>query len=181
MGAILSILVYELRFIAIPPHVNSVANLQTVEAPNTGEPLLSAEARLPSCPAAGVPILKPSQHTGHHKVTLTWNASSPSPHHEGKAVGYCLYRSTKQNAARKDPICRDCEQINLVAIVGTGCVDDLVLDGAAYYYVVTAIAADGQISSSSNETPARIPSGKEPARSAPAGSYPLCRMKVGTQ
>jgi len=66
-------------------------------------------------------------------VTLSWNASAPSANSESKAVGYCLYRSKKQNAAKQTPTCRDCEQINSIAIAGTECVDDLVEDGAIYY------------------------------------------------
>jgi hypothetical protein len=119
--------------------------------------------------------LQPSSLTGHHKVTLTWNASIPSSNVESQAVGYCLYRSKTPNAAKQNPRCGNCEQINSIPIAGTGCVDDLVEDGAAYYYVVTAINANRKISSSSNETPAQIPLSKQASTSGLAGSYPRCR------
>jgi hypothetical protein len=101
--------------------------------------------------------------------------SAPSAAVESKAVGYCLYRSKTPTAAKQNPICSSCEQINSKPIVGTGCVDDLVEDGADYYYVVTAINANGRISSSSNETPAQIPRNQSVAKSVPASTYPACR------
>lgn len=113
--------------------------------------------------------------TGHHQVTLRWNASIPSANPDSTAVGYCLYRSKKRKAAKQNPTCSDCEQINSIPIAGTGCVDDLVEDGAAYYYVATAINANERISSSSNETTARIPLNKPASSSGPVGSYPRCR------
>jgi hypothetical protein len=130
---------------------------------------------LPPCPPAGLPPLQPSSHTGHHKAILSWNASAPSPDPERKAVGYCLYRSKKQHAARQNPTCGDCELINPTPVGGTGCVDDLVSDSTTYYYVVTAINASRKISSASNETLVPIPSGKQSVRTVSANSYPLCR------
>jgi hypothetical protein len=143
--------------------------------PNPPPPL-----KLPPCPPAGIQPLQPSQQTGHHKVTLTWNANAPSLDSERNAVGYCLYRSQTKKAAKRNPRCVECEQINRTPIVGVGCVDDLVADSATYYYVVTAINTNGNISSSSNETPARIPSNQKPAGPAPKGSYPLCRATVAS-
>jgi hypothetical protein len=112
--------------------------------------------------------------TGHHKVILSWKASATGPDHDSQLVGYCLYRSTKQNAAKQNPTCSGCEQVNPIPVVGTGCVDDLVADGTTYYYVVTAINEKKKISSSSNETSAQIPLNKT-ADGAPGSSYPLCR------
>ena len=143
--------------------------------------LVSVETSLPACPPAGLPALQPSPTTGHHKVTLTWHASAPAANSGSAAVGYCLYRSKTQNAAKLNPRCGNCEPINSVPIVGTGCVDDLVEDSAAYYYVVTAINAKGEISSSSNETPAQVPPNKGKANSVPVGSYPLCRATTASQ
>lgn len=136
---------------------------------------------LPPCPPAGLQMLQPSSQTGHHKVILTWNASASFPGPDGTVVGYCLYRSQKQNAAKQNPTCSICEQINLTPIVGTGCVDDLVLDSTTYYYVVTAINVNKRISSSSNETPAPIPSGQESVTPVSASSYPLCRATTSSQ
>ena len=142
--------------------------------------VVSGDPGLPPCPPAGLPVLQPSPTTGHHKVTLTWHASAPAANGSA-AVGYCLYRSKTQNAAKLNPRCSSCEPINSTPIVGTGCVDDLVEDAAAYYYVVTAINAKGEISSSSNETPAQVPPDKGKANSVAAGSYPLCRATTASQ
>jgi hypothetical protein len=86
-----------------------------------------------------------------------------------------LYRSKKKDAAKQNPTCRDCEQINSIAIAGTGCVDDLVEDGAIYYYVVTAITTQGNPSSPSNAILIQIPASKESANPVSVGSDPLCR------
>lgn len=173
---------YGFRLIATAGRVSPSTNLMSRETPKADAILLAApEPKLPPCPQAGAPTLQPSPQTGHHKVTLSWNASSPSSDPEKRAVGYCLYRSGKQHAAKQNPTCSDCERINSIPIAGTGCVDDLVKDGATYYYVVTAINAKGRTSSSSNETPAQIPPTKEGAGSVTITSYPLCRATTGSQ
>jgi hypothetical protein len=130
----------------------------------------------PTCPPAGVaPLQRSSRGTGDHKVFLKWNASvMPSGGPDGNAVGYCLYRSTTKTAAKKKSTCSKCERVNIVPIPGTACVDDLVKDGATYFYVATAINPDNQISSSSNEVPVAIPRSRK-SSGPPAGSYPLCR------
>lgn len=157
-------------------HAGSAASAtsQTPKA-SSNVPIPTTRPMLPACPPAGLQPLQPSQNTGHHKVTLWWNANGPSLDSERNAVGYCLYRSQTKKAANRNPRCVECEQINRTPVVGVGCVDDLVADSASYYYVVTAINANGDISSSSNETSARIPSNNAPAGPAPKGSYPLCR------
>lgn len=175
------IVVYGIRLLATAGRVSPSANLVSRTASKAEEiRLAAAEPKLRPCPPAGGPALQPSSQTGHHKVTLTWNASSPSADPARKAVGYCLYRSTTQNVAKLEPKCPDCEQINKTPIVGTGCVDDLVKDGATYYYVAMAINAGGTTSSSSNEAPAQIPPTKESNGSVPVGSYPLCRASNGS-
>lgn len=126
-------------------------------------------------------MLQPSSSTAHHRVILTWNASAPSSRPEDNAVGYCLYRSKKQNEAKKNATCNRCEQINSVPIAGTGCVDDLVQDGAVYYYVATAISAQKRLSVSSNEILVPIPASKQSVRSTPVGSYPLCRVPASSK
>jgi hypothetical protein len=132
------------------------------------------------CPPAGLATLPPSpQITGHHNVTLSWNAS-PSLNSENQAVGYCIYRSKKPAVAKHNPTCNDCEQVNLTAIAGTQCIDDLVEDGATYYYVVTAINARGKPTSPSNETPAQIPPNKE-SSSLPKASFPSCRETASSK
>jgi len=135
---------------------------------------------LPPCPPAGSPMLQPSSSTGHHKVMLSWNASVSATGSADNPVGYCLYRSKTQSAAKKNPTCSDCEQVNPTPVVGTGCLDDLVEDGAAYYYVVTAITDKGNPSSSSNETPAVIPANQSASTSS-ANTYPLCRAPASSK
>jgi hypothetical protein len=178
LGAAVIIVVYGFRGAArigwLSP--DSSENQQAEKISQADAPRFAAADPKPlRCPPAGVPTLQPSSLTGHHKVTLRWNASIPSSNVESKAFGYCLYRSKKRKAAKQNPTCSDCEQINSIPVAGTGCVDDLVEDGAAYYYVATAINANERISSSSNETTARIPLGKPASSSGPAGSYPRCR------
>jgi hypothetical protein len=181
IGALVLIIVGAFQTIAAVGQVSHgpSANLQSAETPKrNGTLAAAAEPALPSCPPAGLPTLPASpQTTGHHKVTLAWNASAPSSNSDTKAVGYCLYRSKKQNAAKQNATCSDCEQINPIAIADTGCVDDLVEDGATYYYVVAAINAKGKISPASNEILARVPLNTERANSVSVGSYPLCRAK----
>jgi len=99
-----------------------------------------------------------------------------------KIVGYCLYRSEKNYAAKDDPTCKLCERVTSIAIDGTTCVDDLVKAGNTYYYVVTAAAlpeAKGKpvISPSSNEAAAKIP--KKPNSKPPVSSLPRCRPAAG--
>jgi len=173
--------VYGFLLITTGGRVSPGGSLRSREASKVEQILMVAPPKLPPCPTAGASTLQPSPATGHHKVTLSWNASSPSTDPEKKAVGYCLYRSTTQSAAKQKPTCPDCEQINNIPIVGTGCVDDLVKDGANYYYVVTAINTGGRISPASNETPAQIPTTKEANGLVAVGSYPLCRATTGTQ
>jgi hypothetical protein len=135
----------------------------------------------PICPPAGIAPLQPgAAGTGDHKVTLTWNASAQSNNLDSAAVGYCLYRSQKKNLAKKNAICKDCEQVNRVPIPSTGCIDDLVADSAQYYYVVTAINAKGSLSSASNEIPVRIPSAQS-VKATRLSQLPLCRAGVQGQ
>jgi len=157
---------------------NLIATTQAKDAskPNAA-PAATAQPNLPACPKAGLiaPQLSPLK-SGHHTVTLSWNANPPSTKPESQAVGYCLYRSRKQNAAKKNPLCADCEQVNSAAIAGTGCVDDLVQDDTIYYYVVTAANSKGAISASSNEAKAPVRDAQSAKPAAPS-SYPLCRVK----
>jgi hypothetical protein len=140
----------------------------------------TSHLRPPLCPPAGLATLQPSpQITGHHNVSLSWNAS-PSVNSENQAVGYCIYRSKKRDVAKHNPTCNDCEQVNLTAVTGTQCIDDLVEDGATYYYVVTAINAKGKPTTPSNETPAQIPPNKE-SSSLPKASFPSCRETASSK
>lgn len=141
------------------------------------KPQSQATSVLPQCPPAGLQSAQPSPATGHHRVTLSWKASSPSANSQNAAVGYCLYRSKKKDAPQKQPTCQQCQQINTVPVPGTSCVDDLVEDKARYYYVVTAVNAQGTASSPSNEVSALIET-NEKSSSSPSNSPPIpaCRM-----
>lgn len=151
------------------------ASPQAAQTPAAKQTITVPAPQLPRCPSGGIPA--PSALAGHHKVTLSWTASLPSDAHpEDNAVGYCLYRSPKKHVAKKNARCSDCEQVNSVPVVGTACVDDLVADGATYYYVSTAINFRGTLSASSNEVPVSIPSSKQSTGPASAVSYPLCRQ-----
>jgi|ERR1035441_1848410 hypothetical protein len=146
----------------------------------SAETSIAADPKLPACPPAGLPTLQSSpQKTGHHTITLSWQRSASSSNSDSQAVGYCLYRSKEQNAAKQNATCSHCEQINSIPLADTACVDDLVEDGATYYYVVTAINTKGRISSSSNEILAQVPSNQESANSISAESHPLCRGTKG--
>lgn len=156
------------------------ASLVTRNASKAEEELLLAVQPKPlRCPESLGATLRPSPQTGHHKVILTWNASAPSTDPKDQTVGYCLYRSGIQNVAQQDAKCSNCEQINQKPIAGTACVDDLVQDGARYYYVATAINGRGDPSSLSNDTLAQIPSTPQVKGAAP--SYPRCRTDNGSQ
>jgi hypothetical protein len=129
----------------------------------------------PTCPPAGlVPLQLGMPGTGDHKVTLTWNASAPSTDPGSAAFGYCLYRSKIRHLAKKNPVCKDCEQVNRVPIQSTGCLDDVVLDSTQYYYVVAAINLKGTLSAASNEIPVSIPSAHS-VKPAQPSQLPLCR------
>ena len=118
----------------------------------------SAKAKpLPQCPQTIVPTLQASQPgAGHHRVILSWMASSPGKDPKDGVVGYCLYRSKKKNVAKRQPLCPECERITQVPLADTSCFDDLVEDGVKYYYVVIAINREGRISTPSNEAEAHI-------------------------
>lgn len=131
----------------------------------------------PVCPSTGVvPLQLGAPKTGHHRVTLTWKASAHSNNSESDAYGYCLYRSEAggRSQIKKKADCPKCEQVNRVPIPSTGCIDDVVADGAQYYYVVAAINSTGTLSSPSNEIPVLIPSAHSVKPPQPS-QLPLCR------
>jgi hypothetical protein len=128
------------------------------------------------CPPGGIKQLEASApRTGHHKVFLKWNASKVSKQTSLEAMGYCLYRSTVKDVAKKDPTCGDCEQVNVFPVKQTACIDDLVKDGETYFYVAVAIAQNHALSSTSNEIRVEIPGTDRPVGHPPAGFYGACR------
>lgn len=83
------------------------------------------------------------QPSGNHYVTLTWGAS-PS-----NVVGYNLYRSNVSGSGYA--------KINSLVVSALTYDDSAVQSGATYYYVATAVDANGVESDYSNEASALIP------------------------
>lgn len=122
------------------------------------------------CPPLDSSAASASSTKGGHRVVLSWNASSRDAKH-GTAIGYCLYRATAPNK-------RATEQVNVVPLPGTKCVDDVVENGKKYSYVVRAISALGNTSLVSKPAPVMIPDSPPsapPNVSSPAASAPMCR------
>jgi hypothetical protein len=131
----------------------------------------------PICPSAGVPSLQVgAPGSGHHKVTLTWNASAHSSNSDSDAYGYCLYRTQGKGLTqiKQTANCNLCEQVNQVPVLSTGCIDDLVADDTKYDYVVAAVNSKSVLSAPSNEILVSIPSAQSVKASRPS-TLPLCR------
>ncbi len=78
-----------------------------------------------------------------HKVNLSWNPGSPG------VVGYNIYRANASGGQYS--------QINSIPDSNTSYLDSSVQGGHTYYYVTTAIAANGKQSSYSNQVEVVIP------------------------
>ena len=81
--------------------------------------------------------------TVQHSVDVNWTASTST------VAGYNVYRGTVSGGPYS--------KINSTLIAGLTYTDSTVSSGATYYYVVTAVAADGTESSFSNQVQAIIP------------------------
>jgi hypothetical protein len=83
---------------------------------------------------------------GSHDVVLTWTDSvTPG------VLGYYVYRGTASGMESTTPL-------NSTPIVGTFYADSNVTDGQTYYYVLTAVGADGTTHSVlSTEASATVP------------------------
>ena len=137
---------------------------------------------LPPCPEALYAKLKAkAPANGHHRVFLTWNASLSASGSDTKALGYCLYRTQMPGKAKDCPTkYPQCEQVNVVPVRGTRCVDEFVKDNTNYYYVAIAIASSGP-STTSEEAIAEVPAAGERNPPPPdADSYPACRVPVAS-
>ena len=78
-----------------------------------------------------------------HYVSLSWNASG------GKAVGYNVFRGTSSGGPY--------EMINTALEASTTYTDNTVVAGTTYYYVASAVNAEGEESAYSNVVKAVIP------------------------
>jgi hypothetical protein len=132
---------------------------------------------LPACPDGNSVSSPPPAAEMHHKVTLSWTPSTSAGLPGNDPVGYCVYRSEQQISVKRLKDCKDCEQVSPVPITGTGCVDNLVKDGKAYFYVAITVNPGKQTSDFSNQTMAVIPPDRA-SRGGPS-SYPSCRETEG--
>jgi len=95
--------------------------------------------------AAGSPQNVSLAGAGRHDVFLSWTASGTSEN-----VTYNVYRGTTSGGESSTPL-------NAALISGTTYVDEGVAGGATYFYVVTAVGANGAQSAASGETEATLP------------------------
>jgi hypothetical protein len=142
--------------------------------------VIGAEGKqtFPHCPDAPYRILQAKDPaTGHHRVFLKWHASTSASGSDPEELRYCLYRSEKPGKAKDCPKnYAKCEQVNVVPVSGTRCVDELVKDNSTYYYVALAITSTGT-STTSAEAIAEVPAAEERSPPPPgAESYPSCRI-----
>jgi len=112
----------------------------------------------------------PANDRGHHRVFLSWNASTPTQNDKAKDVGYCVYRrklrSHEQNLVNNSVTQQDIDKLEVLtqkAIGATSCVDTAVEDGATYEYTARAVNRNGQPSKGwSNKATASIPPSDQP-------------------
>jgi hypothetical protein len=100
---------------------------------------ISSNASNPSVSVA----LSGTGSTVQHSVDVNWGASTST------VAGYNVYRGTVSGGPYS--------KINSTLITGLTYTDNTVSSGATYYYVVTAVAADGTESSFSSQVQAVIP------------------------
>lgn len=81
-----------------------------------------------------------------HSATLTWVASTSA-----NVAGYNIYRATTSGGPYTT-------LLNATPTSSVTCIDETVLAGQTYYYVVKAVGSDGSLSAASNEASATIPS-----------------------
>ena len=98
--------------------------------------------------ATGSPTVEQLTGTGvaqssSHYVSLSWNAGA------GKPVGYDMFRSTVSGGPYA--------MINTALEASTNYTDNTVVSGTTYYYVATAVNAEGEESAYSNVVKAVIP------------------------
>jgi hypothetical protein len=80
-----------------------------------------------------------------HSATLTWVASTSA-----NVAGYNIYRGTTSGGPYT--------LVNTTPTSAVTYLDDTVLAGQTYYYVVKAVGSDSSLSAASNEALAAVPS-----------------------
>lgn len=153
---------------------------QATAAPGPADPgnaETRPEGRVPELPDCDLPpnSLEAPKESGHHRVLLTWNPSSSSTGLNDLSVGYCLYRSRDSITAHDLDHCLNCGRLNRRPILGTGCLDTQVKDGATYHYVAGATRFGSRVIRFSNTTTALIPSTAQSKQ--PQSGYPLCQAE----
>jgi hypothetical protein len=159
------------------------SHLQSKAEAKEGAASPTPKVALASCPSSPVPMLQSSAPgTGHHKVFLSWSASASTGPFSTDPVRYCLYRTQTEDTAKNCPRQGDCEQVNVVPLLNTRCVDDLVKDQTTYHYIAIAINSAGTISSPTNEAIAKIPPvGRQRPAPSDGASYSACRVPSGSR
>jgi hypothetical protein len=154
------------------PATRQSAAHQEVEHSSAKPQLQTSQPALPDCDLSPMQ-LEASKIAGHHRVVLTWNPSISSSGPNDQSVGYCLYRSRKDDITAKDlKDCKNCERLNRRPVIGTGCVDTHVKDGATYHYVAGAIRVGAKVDRLSNKATAAVPT--DPRSKGSDTQYPLC-------
>jgi hypothetical protein len=111
----------------------------------------------PAQPACGAKPAPAAKHSKPH-VELTWQ-----PSHSPNLMGYNVYRAESPTGAK--------QLLNPTPIPETCYEDRAVQRDHTYYYVVRAVAADGSLSSPSNEATAPITlPGRARSHQQPAGA-----------
>jgi hypothetical protein len=139
---------FRLPGLSLPLTIAAGQNVQVTvrfspNAPGTASGKLTLLSNADNAPNT-VPLSGVGVAVGSHSTDLSWN-----PSHD-PVIGYNVYRGGTKGGPYK--------KINSVLEASTNYTDSTVNAGATYYYVVTAVNAEDQESSYSNEVRAVIPS-----------------------
>ena len=139
---------FRLPGLSLPLTIAAGQNVQVTvrfspNAPGTASGKLTLLSNADNSPST-VPLSGVGVAVGSHSTDLSWN-----PSHD-PVIGYNVYRGGTKGGPYK--------KINSVLNASTNYTDSTVNAGATYYYVVTAVNAEDQESSYSNEVRAVIPS-----------------------
>jgi hypothetical protein len=139
---------FRLRGLSLPLTIAAGKNVQVTvrfspNASGTASGKLTLSSNADNAPNT-VPLRGVGVAVGSHSTDLSWN-----PSHD-PVIGYNVYRGGTKGGPYK--------KINSVLNASTNYTDSTVNAGTTYYYVVTAVNAEDQESSYSNEVRAVIPS-----------------------